>query len=86
MNRPKFPIMCSKLYLSQEYFCKKYDHSLFTFGFSSKKRPNSLVIGRTFDYQVLDMFELAIVDYKPMEDFKVSSSNIIFLILKAIFE
>lgn len=55
----------------QEYLAKKNDHSLFTFGFSSKKRPNSLVIGRTFNFEVLDMFELAIVNYKPMEDFKV---------------
>lgn len=55
-----------------EYLCKKNDHSLFVFGFSSKKRPNSLVIGRTFDSQVLDMFELGIVGFKPMDEFKNS--------------
>jgi ribosome production factor 2 len=40
------------------------------FGFNSKKRPNSLIIGRFFDNQVLDMFEFCIKDFKPMEDFK----------------
>lgn len=40
------------------------------FGFDSKKRPNSLVIGRMFDHQVLDMFEFGIEKFAPMEDFK----------------
>ena len=43
------------------------------FGSSSKKRPNSLVIGRTFDHEVTDMFEWGIENHKFMEDFKVSS-------------
>jgi len=53
-----------------EYLSQKNDHSLFMFGFSSKKRPNSLIIGRFFDYHVTDMFELAIEKLAPMESFK----------------
>ena len=45
------------------------------FGFSSKKRPNSLIIGRTFDNEAIDMFELNIEGLKLMEDFKVMSSS-----------
>ena len=40
------------------------------FGFNSKKRPNSLIVGRFFDSQVLDMFEFCIQKFTPMEDFK----------------
>jgi ribosome production factor 2 len=54
-----------------EYLAQKNDHSLFMFGFNAKKRPNSLVIGRTFDNIVMDMFELGITKLKPMESFKV---------------
>lgn len=53
-----------------EYLCTKSDSSLFMFGFSSKKRPNSLIIGRTFDGEVMDMFEMSIENMKLMEDFK----------------
>ena len=42
------------------------------FGFNSKKRPNSLIIGRTYDNQILDMFELGVESMKTMDDFKVS--------------
>lgn len=45
------------------------------FGFSSKKRPNSLIIGRTFDNEAIDMFELNIEGLKLMEDFKVMNNN-----------
>jgi ribosome production factor 2 len=61
----------------KEFLSKKNDHSLFLFGFSSKKRPNSLVMGRMFDYQVMDMFEFGIHDFKPMEDFKVGFYSLI---------
>jgi len=53
-----------------EYLSQKNDHSLFMFGFSSKKRPNSLIIGRFFDYHVTDMFELSIEKLIPMQNFK----------------
>lgn len=38
-----------------EKFCQKADASLFLFGSNSKKRPNNIVIGRTYDWKVLDM-------------------------------
>lgn len=41
------------------------------FGFDSKKRPDSLIIGRMFDNEVLDMFEFGIDKFTAMEDFKV---------------
>ena len=56
---------------SLEYLAQKTDHSLFAFGFNSKKRPNSLILGRTYDYHILDMFELTIEQMKTMDDFKV---------------
>jgi len=60
----------------KEYLCKKNDSSLFMFGFSSKKRPNSLIIGRTFDNEIIDMFELNIEGLSFMEDFKVKIQKI----------
>ncbi|CAF0776477.1 unnamed protein product [Brachionus calyciflorus] len=53
-----------------EYLAQKNDHSLFMFGFDSKKRPDSLIIGRMFDNQVLDMFEFGVEKFVPMEEFK----------------
>jgi ribosome production factor 2 len=39
---------------------KKADTSLFLFGSHSKKRPNNIVLGRTYEHKVLDMAELGI--------------------------
>ena len=36
----------------------------------SKKRPNNLVIGRTFDRHILDIVELGILRYKSLADYK----------------
>ncbi|XP_015782649.1 ribosome production factor 2 homolog [Tetranychus urticae] len=54
-----------------EFLCKKYECPLFVVGSHSKKRANNIVMGRTFDNQVLDMFELGIENYKPMAEFKI---------------
>jgi ribosome production factor 2 len=35
----------------------------------NKKRPNNLVLGRTFDRQVLDMVEFGVTRFKSMNDF-----------------
>ena len=52
-----------------EFLCQKNDASLFAFGTHSKKRPHNLVLGRTFDYRILDMVELAVEAYTPMGSF-----------------
>lgn len=55
-----------------EFLCKKNDSGLFMFGSHSKKRPNNLVVGRTFNHQVLDMVEFGVEELKLMEQFKTS--------------
>eukprot|EP01006_Ploeotia_vitrea_P033538 TRINITY_DN65575_c4_g3_i1.p2 TRINITY_DN65575_c4_g3~~TRINITY_DN65575_c4_g3_i1.p2 ORF type:complete len:266 (+),score=149.77 TRINITY_DN65575_c4_g3_i1:352-1149(+) len=54
-----------------EAFCRSSDCSLFCFGSHSKKRPHNLVLGRMFDYQLLDMFEFGVdgKSFQPMESF-----------------
>ncbi|OWF51978.1 ribosome production factor 2 homolog [Mizuhopecten yessoensis] len=49
-----------------EFFAKKSDAALFAFGCHSKKRPDNLILGRMFDFHVLDMFELGIEKFKSM--------------------
>jgi ribosome production factor 2 len=53
-----------------ERITTKYDCSLFMVGNHQKKRPNNLVIGRTFDGHVLDMFEFTVSNYRSVSDFK----------------
>ncbi|KAI0125990.1 Brix domain-containing protein [Xylariales sp. AK1849] len=43
---------------SLEFFAEKNDTSLLVFGSSSKKRPHTLTLVRTFGHKVLDMLEL----------------------------
>jgi len=58
---------------SIEYFSTKSDASLFVYGSHSKKRPHNITIGRLFNYHMLDLLELGIFDYKPIEDFNAKS-------------
>lgn len=51
-----------------EFFSQRCDASLFMFGSHSKKRPNNIIIGRMFDYHVLDMIELGVEGFKSMFD------------------
>lgn len=51
-----------------EFFSQKCDASLFMFGCHSKKRPNNIIIGRMFDYHILDMIELGIDSFRSMYD------------------
>lgn len=54
---------------SLEFFANKNDASLFAFGSHNKKRPDNLVIGRTYDYQILDMCEFAVSNFAGLKDF-----------------
>jgi len=54
---------------SLEFLSTKNDCSLFALASHNKKRPNNLVIGRTFDRRILDVAELGIVKYKSIADF-----------------
>jgi len=62
---------CSKV----EVLCKKFDHALFAFGSTSKKRPKRLILGRLFDGGLLDMQEFNVEDYKSMQKFRSSSKE-----------
>lgn len=50
--------------------CHKKEASLFGVGSHSKKRPNNIILGRTFDYGILDMVELGAENYKAMSEFQ----------------
>ncbi|TPP58822.1 Ribosomal biogenesis protein, partial [Fasciola gigantica] len=56
-----------------EKMCQKYDCSMFVIGLHSKKRPNNIVIGRLYDGELLDMFELGMQSYEALLSTKVSS-------------
>lgn len=45
---------------SLEFLARKADAPLFALGSHSKKRPHNLVLGRMFDFQVLDMLEFGV--------------------------
>jgi len=53
-----------------ESYSKKYDSSLFCFGSHQKKRPHNLVMGRMYNFQLLDMFEFGVENYAGMKEFK----------------
>ncbi|RWS26636.1 ribosomal biogenesis protein-like protein [Leptotrombidium deliense] len=52
-----------------ELMVSKNDCSLFMFGSHTKKRPNNLVIGRTYHRQILDMMEFEVTNFKSMKEF-----------------
>lgn len=54
---------------SLEFLTTKNDASLFAMASHNKKRPNNLVLGRTFDRRVLDMAEIGILRYRSVSDF-----------------
>jgi len=55
---------------SLEFLCTKNDCSLFCLASTSKKRPNNLILGRTFDRHVLDIWELGIQRYRSIKCYK----------------
>ncbi|XP_058094937.1 ribosome production factor 2 homolog [Magnolia sinica] len=54
---------------SLEFFSLKTDCSLFVFGSHSKKRPNNLIMGRTYDHHIYDLVEVGVENFKAMESF-----------------
>ena len=48
----------------------KNESPLFVFSSHTKKRPNNLIMGRTFDGHVLDMFEFGVENVKLLHEFK----------------
>ena len=47
-----------------EHLMRKFDCSLFAYTSHNKKRPNNLILGRTFDGSILDVMEFGVLDYK----------------------
>ncbi|KAJ6224742.1 hypothetical protein RDWZM_003287 [Blomia tropicalis] len=61
-----------------EFISQKNDCALFAYISHSKKRPNNLIMGRTFDGHVLDMFEFGFDNYHSLSEFqnsKISSGT-----------
>lgn len=54
----------------------KFDTSLFVLGSNSKKKPNCLTFGRTYDGQLLDMAELRITAYKSASNFDTAKMTL----------
>ncbi|CCD72829.1 Ribosome production factor 2 homolog [Caenorhabditis elegans] len=54
----------------------KFDTSLFVLGSNSKKKPNCLTFGRTYDGQLLDMAELRITSYKSSSNFEAAKMTL----------
>jgi ribosome production factor 2 len=54
---------------SLEFFTTKNDCALVAMASHNKKRPNNLVLCRTFDRQMLDVAELGVLRFKSMADY-----------------
>lgn len=54
---------------SLEFFSMKTDCSIFVYGSTSKKRPDNLVIGRTYDHHIYDLIEVGVENFKRMDSF-----------------
>jgi ribosome production factor 2 len=59
---------------SIEFFSNKNDCSLMVLASHQKKRPNNLVLGRFFDYQILDLIELGVENFKSIQQFEGNAS------------
>ncbi|GJW75936.1 ribosome production factor 2, partial [Tanacetum coccineum] len=54
---------------SLEFYSLKTDCSVFVFGSHSKKRPDNLVIGRTYDHHIYDLVEVGVENFKSMASY-----------------
>lgn len=54
---------------SLEFFSEKTDCSIFVYGSTSKKRPDNIVIGRTYNYHIYDLVEVGVENFKCMSSF-----------------
>jgi ribosome production factor 2 len=72
---------------SVEFLCKANDASLFSYVSHSKKRPQNLVLGRLFDFQILDMVEMSVdaTTFKPMSDFEGKRQAVVRIDSKPMF-
>jgi len=72
---------------SVEFLCKANDASLFSYVSHSKKRPQNLVMGRLFDFQILDMIEMSVdaATFKPMSDFEGKRQAVVRIDSKPMF-
>jgi hypothetical protein len=59
-----------------EFLGHKNDASLFMLGTSNKKRPDNIVMGRLFDFHVLDMVEFGVVNLRPASSFKAAAPGL----------
>lgn len=55
-----------------EFVSTKNDCSLFAYASHSKKRPNNLILGRTYDGHILDMAEFGFDNFQSLSEFHVS--------------
>ena len=69
---------------SLEFWSDKNDSSLFLIGSHQKKRPHNLIFSRMFNYQLFDMLELGVENFKSMLDFNVN--NQVNVGMKPLFE
>ncbi|KAG8695657.1 rRNA-binding ribosome biosynthesis protein rpf2 [Ceratobasidium sp. 394] len=60
---------------SLDFWAGKNDAAMFAIGQSTKKRPDGLTLVRMFDGSVLDMCELGVTAYTPMNAFPGSKST-----------
>ncbi|KAL0220269.1 hypothetical protein RCL1_000123 [Eukaryota sp. TZLM3-RCL] len=54
---------------SLEFLLQKNECSLFAFANSIKKRPHNIILGRSFNYKILDMVELGIQEFTSISSF-----------------
>ncbi|KAJ3557404.1 hypothetical protein NM688_g1489 [Phlebia brevispora] len=60
---------------SLEFWAQKNDASMFVVGQSTKKRPDGMVFVRMFDNRVLDMCEVGVENFVPMNNSKTPKAT-----------